>query len=581
MTAETQSPSTPAALDDLRQENELLGVKIEVAQKKAILQQIKPLHEAWGDFVGGPGPGTDYDTGATWGQPWMSASTIGAMLGDRVDGRFRPFWETEQQLAQIRARARFLAQLDCNGVGILEKLTDYVIGTGFKFTASMKKNVPDVPGLSSFVQEVFDEFFEENCFIGDRDREIFGRSHRDGECFIGSYHVGDGHTQLRFAEPEAVVQPADGQRIADHYGLEDEPLDWYFGIATDSSDIETVHGYHVVWQPGNWSDFSFLPPLRRNEYEEGSILHIKQNVDRNIKRGCSDYYPAFTWLENAAKLGRNTAIGAAVQAAIAYIIESVEGTSKASALNFQAGQADGQYPVPQQGGGNRQAIVVKREPGSTVVVPKGQKYIAAPMGDTHSPIYIQVFQQCMRIVGNRWSMPEYMISGDASNANMASTMVAESPWVKSCERRQGTYKPHFLSLTWNALRNAVMAGRFKQFGLEGEKGFYLLRQAIHISAEPPTLVARDPRMETQQREIQKRNGVLSRKTWASMEGNDYDQEVANGAVDEGGGAPSPLKSEQQLGDSIPKPPEPGPGLSESSPAERLAGAASIHWRGYP
>ena len=117
-------------------------------------------------------------------------------------------------------------------------------------------------------------------------------------------HVGDGHTQVRIAEPEQIVQPAAGQQIADHYGLEDEPIDWCFGVATAAGDVEKVFGYHVVWNPGQWQDFSFIRPGMGDE----CMTFIKLNTDRNIKRGVSDYYPAFIWLERATESG-NTAAG--------------------------------------------------------------------------------------------------------------------------------------------------------------------------------------------------------------------------------------------------------------------------------
>src|SRR6185369_4253327 len=87
-------------------------------------------------------------------------------------------------------------------------------------------------------------------------------------------------------------------------------------------------------------------------------------------------------------------------------------------------------------------------PGSVLKVGYGQEYLPGPMGAERNAGFELVGQYSLRRIGVRWNMPEYMISGDASNGNYSSTLVAESPFVKAREADQQFYKRHFLSILW-------------------------------------------------------------------------------------------------------------------------------------
>src|SRR5687768_1170690 len=83
---------------------------------------------------------------------------------DRDRGRNAPFAETEQDLAVVRGLARLVTTASCPGAGILNNLTNYVVGTGFKFTAGVKKRRPAPAGLVAAVQDAIDEFLDDNDF---------------------------------------------------------------------------------------------------------------------------------------------------------------------------------------------------------------------------------------------------------------------------------------------------------------------------------------------------------------------------------------------------------------------------------
>jgi hypothetical protein len=120
-------------------------------------------------------------------------------------------------------------------------------------------------------------------------------------------------------------------------------------------------------------------------------------------------------------------------------------------------------------------------------------------------------------------MPEYMISGDASNANFASTMVSESPFVKSCEAKQAFYVEHFRRLLWRVVEYASKAG---QLGNEF-RNLAAIQQRVCLDVEPTQLVVRDPQQATGIRQTLHAAGILSRQTWSAQENLDWNQEQAN------------------------------------------------------
>ena len=73
---------------------------------------------------------------------------------DRRHGRNAPHFETEEDLARIRGLARWLAGADETAIGVLENLTNYVVGTGFTYTAVERSGGAAPRGLVDAVQRV-------------------------------------------------------------------------------------------------------------------------------------------------------------------------------------------------------------------------------------------------------------------------------------------------------------------------------------------------------------------------------------------------------------------------------------------
>jgi len=427
---------------------------------------------------------------------------------DRKHGRYRPVFETESQLNQIRGMARWLTASDETAIGVMENLVNYIIGTGFEYAAVARNETGESSQLIARVQSVIDNFLERNDWDGDLDRELFVRSRRDGEFFLRLHHVGGGLTEARLVEPEFVTEPADKRFMNEYVGA--DSLDWTFGVASDIRDVQRVHGFHVQWD-GDPNDWEFVPV--------SEMIHAKLNVDRNIKRGLSDFFPTEKKIKRAAKVLRNTAEGAAIQAAIAYITEDAKGTAKGDIETLRSAQTDHTLRQSTPDGGTRTTRTRRFDPG-TILNTVGRQYKPGPMGSQRVPPFISVVQAVLRSVAVRWSMPENMISGDASNANFASLLVAEGPFVKSAEAKQMYYKRQFENVIWIVLKTAADHGAF---GVD----FAALRRLVNLSITPPRVSSRNRQEETTIRSTLSQAGVMSRKTWAAQEDLDYDVERQN------------------------------------------------------
>jgi hypothetical protein len=301
-----------------------------------------------------------------------------------------------------------------------------------------------------------------------------------------------------------------------------------------------VLGYHAIYD-GTGRDWDYVPAAR--------MEHFKRNVPTNAKRGVSDFYPVLGDLEREAKLRRNTAEGAALQAAIAWIVETPPGSLQADVRSIGTGDVLAFYDKPIAQGVKLQNV--GRYPPGTILRPSaGLSYKPGPMGSERNSNFILVGQYVLRAIAVRWNIPEYLISADASNANYASALVAESPFVKAREADQEFYKRRFRSLLWKVVRLAWEAGRFARLDVSWET----LESLLEIKIDAPAVATRDALKLAETQAVQIGLGILSPRTAAAQAGLDYDAEVAHGAVakppatgdppDSGAGLPPLRKGER-------------------------------------
>ena len=478
------------------------------------------LTEAWGDVV----DRTEYlrdDPTFGYGD---SRAVYFTSLDDRKDGSFRPVYETEQDLAESRASARNLVLVTGIRTGVIDALANYTLGKGFTFEAEPENDtVRQDRMLAVVVQSIIDRFIDENDFNGVIDREIHSRSREDGEALVAfdEEEIAAGRVLVEFLEPDQLVQPANPDQLDDWLGI-GNPSCWKFGVHTQHNKTWKPLGYHIV-RDGRGSDWDYYPANR--------VEHVKRNVTRSAKRGVTDFFEVLQDLQREAKLAGNMVHGAALQSAIAWILQGASGQTQAQLSSVSATDKVGEYtrPAMSTGGIPKTQSVIHYPAGTTLKVPFGQEYLPGPLGAERNAGFEIVGQYALRRIGTRWNMPEYMVSGDASNANYASALVAESPFVKAREADQQFYKRHFLSLVWKAIRIHVESGRFERYGI-GRDQFDDLMRMVRIECECPTVASRDPKVAVDSDKVLVDGGVMSDQTWAARNGLDYEKEQKLGAA---------------------------------------------------
>lgn len=456
------------------------------------------------------------------GQPIYATS-----LNDRDDGRYLPIFQSQYDLQIIRAQARNVTAMSGNVMGAIGTLSNYTLGAGLKCTVQRAASCP--AGISDEAiqvwireaQSIIDLFMVQNKWQSNKDRELDWRSREDGEAFLELSVSPGGQIRARFDEPDMICQPSNPSAIEEWLIEEDYARyspdfiwSWSFGIHNIRRTPDDPAGYHVVYD-ATGQDWDYVPERR--------MVHVKSNVPCNVKRGVSDLYWIANDVQSEMKLRRNMADASALQSAIAWIRQHAKGTTAQAVNSMVTGQTVAGMPQRPNGTVPRKG---KLNSGTVIDIPEGQEYLPGPMGAERNPNFILVAQYVGRAIATRWTMPEFMFTSDASNNNMASSIVAESPFVKAREADQRFYGEVHIELFWKVLRLAHECGRFAR----NIQKFEDLLLILKITAKGPRVATRDEYQTVQRQQIEIAMGTLSRKTAAAEMDRDLAEEEEQGAA---------------------------------------------------
>ncbi|MGA2031679.1 MAG: phage portal protein [Thermoguttaceae bacterium] len=428
--------------------------------------------DLWSSFVDPEDAFADVD-GMRW-NPLAGVTPFGAATG--------VVFANEQQLAEIRLQCRTLAVNNEFAINGHENRISYVVGSGHSYRVMAAPAGGAREQLVADVQALLDQFVRINKWHK-RQQEIVRRKDRDGECFLRLFTAADGSTRVRFVEPGQVAAPP--QRVGDPAAA--------LGVQTERDDVETVLGY--------WIDGQLV--------DAREIQHRKANVDANVKRGLPLFYPVRKNLRRAEKLLRNMSTVAEIQSAIA-LIRKHQAATGAALDQFVRDQAN----VTVSGPTAFPASHFRRYGPGTILDATAETDYEFPAAGIDAGRFVTVLQAELRAIASRLVMPEFMLSSDASNANYASTMVAEGPAVKMFDRLQHDMIEDDLELIDRVVERAVQAGRLPAETLD----------AVDIQAVPPALGVRDRLREAQADQILVRSGAMSVDTMALRHGLDPQQE---------------------------------------------------------
>lgn len=500
--------AVPKSIQQLREERRLVQSQIELAR----LQRSQRLLESLWDEADWNRDADLFDRVRNAdGIRWLP---IGTSPKDRSKGQNWPLWTTEQELDRFRIQSRILCRVNSFARGLLKNLTNYCIGRGYQYTAATKEIGPGAdPGragaqddarvkqLVAQVQDFLDKFLKRNRW-GRREREAFRRTWRDGECFLRLFFQDDGTTLVRFVEPEQVTNPS---------GVTEED-GWTFGIKhqmEDSvADVETIEAYYIVYG-GIGTDQS------GEEVDAKEIVHIKEpEEDSTVKRGMPAFcYDTADALIRASKLQRNLSIGAAIRAATAEVWKFATAT-QAQITSLVSDLAEEELTNEITG---KTETFERIKPGTIRRIPAGQEPVQMPAA-TGAPEHIQAVQGDLRQSATAFCAPEYLASGDASNANFASTKEAGTPFTKGAETDQDHFTIAFLEVVHRAINHAVEEGALPEEVLT----------LVEIQAQPPVVITTNVLEVAQADQIAVLTGWKSNKTCAMERDLDWEKEqIAN------------------------------------------------------
>lgn len=481
-------------------ERQRLEEQVAVARLRLELEEVQARERLYESYYG---PSGTYAHGDFVQPFWTRPDFEGALymfprpgsLHARQDGRNRPFCWTEFDLDEMRSAARWICTKNEVGIGIVNDLVNFTVKRGYTWEARPAKGYEQddlAKQMAGDCQRVIDLDADLNK-LKSRERSSVRRAVRDGEVFVRHFCQDDGTTIHRFVEPEQLREPGGLGANCAH------------GIETDPRDVEIPLAYHITY---DGTEYDRVPA--------SEVSHLKRNVDECVKRGLSDFFSGGENLEGTIKLLRNLRISGAVQAAPAWF-EQFPSATKSQVDALSQNRKDlVNLPPPQSPLSGREVMRERVEPGEIRLITGQREFVGTP-APAGASIHIQIVQACMRALGRRWGMSEWMVSGDASTNSYASSLVAGSPFVNAIECEQDDFGLFFLRWRWVAIRNACRKGLLPYAIAD-------VMRMVDLHYTPPQVaVAR----ESEQATIDHQDitaGVMSLETRAERRGLDFSRE---------------------------------------------------------
>ncbi|QDT52051.1 Phage portal protein, lambda family [Caulifigura coniformis] len=326
----------------------------------------------------------------------------------------------EHQRSDARARARRLVQTNPHARNILRLLEVYVAGPGLEVThlpADPGGRTPENDALLQTADRLWSRFLDVN------ERHYSAREHsrrawRDGECFLRKFESPAWPPVVRFVDPETIGETPHSP------GTE--------GILTSPDDVETPIAYLRLLDGGRGAE----------RIDADDMLHTRVGVDSNQKRGVTIFAPVLDTLTCFDKWVDTELTARKLQSSI-VLWRKVQGTPQQA-----AGLAEGA-----SGGMGREAI----RPG-TILTTNQSTEVQFLQPNTNFGDAVPLGRMLLLNVAAGAGLPEFMLTSDASNANFASTMVAEGPAVKLFQSEQQFFAGEFHRLWRWIMTDAVELG---------------------------------------------------------------------------------------------------------------------------
>jgi beta-lactamase superfamily II metal-dependent hydrolase len=455
---------------------------------------------------------------ANFGDPGENNRLVGGELTDLPTAYSRSLiypgataWAyiNEIELRQIRARTRVFGQTNPYAIGAGRNRIAYTVGNGHTYKVTPRD--PSVGGDTVEAALTVIENFRKRNKWNKRQKETVRRLDRDGERFLRLF-IDDkkGELNVRFVEPlEIQNDPKATSHSGAYFGIQfaqvvaDEP-----GTTAAVWDIETPTHYYLV-NIGTLGEVISL----REKVPADQMQHLKANVDMTWPRGLPTFWALMPNMNNAIQTLKATGKIVEFRARIGMIRRHIN-AAKESVTRFVEQQKNAK---------DRPTPTASKYPYAAIIDTSDATEYQFPAGTVPVDGNVAAIQAELRTCAAALAMPEYMLSGDASNANFSSTMVAEGPAVKTFEEMQGELIEADVEIMERQLAIAAKAGLITNSSGDPEAPDYVLN-LVKVEAEPPIIKHEDALMEAQADQILNQAGVLSKSTFAARHGLEWADE---------------------------------------------------------
>jgi hypothetical protein len=420
----------------------------------------------------------------------------------------------EIELRQIRARTRVFGQTNPYAIGAARNRMAYTVGSGHTYKVLPRDPHGADEQVLGDCRKVLDDFRKRNKW-SKRQKETIRRLDRDGERFLRLFVDEEaGELNVRFVEPLEIQNPPD-KTAAD--GV-------YFGIAFQCVqrgglpvyDVETPLSYFLV----NIGTLGESIGLRETVPAE-QVQHLKANVDMTWPRGLPTWYALQGHLTDAVKTLKATGKIVEFRARIGMIRRHINATKESLRMMIDDKPGDNAPPRPH-------IRTAGQYPYASILDTSDATEYQFPSGTVPVDSNVAAIQAELRACAAALAMPEYMLSGDASNANFSSTMVAEGPAVKTFEEMQADMIEADIEIMERQLQIAAKAGLIARTSPDD------ILEKVKVEAEPPIIKSENRLQEAQADQILLLAGVMSRETMAARHGLVYADQRDKMRVESGG-----------------------------------------------
>lgn len=417
---------------------------------------------------------------------WLRADATYWGTGDK--NRDRPVSLDEQRYIMRRIAGT-------SGVlrNIIRNTQAYVVGTGLTHSfepppESMRAGLSDSAWeeAANAARAWWSEFHEREKFHR-HTKERLKFLVREGEHGWRFFNEGFGRLSVRLLDPGSIKS--------------DDSVEWPDGIIFDPVDQQKVVAYLVNGErvPAEEVDFR------------------KEVTDSDVHRGEPVGWVCRVAIVRADKILRNIGKLTEVQSAIAMVQQrknSLDGAARSNALDGQTDKSHSNDPSV-----SRTIRQQRFETGAIVET--------GPNVDLHFPVTSSAITQFvaglsadLRYVAATFNFPEHMLTADASNNNFASILMAAAPSTKEFEGAQVDLAEDCEAVQRRVIETGVAAGQLPA-----------ACELLEMKTTGPQVESVNRLDEAKRKEIEKRNRVLSSKTWQKERGLDPEEEIENIAAD--------------------------------------------------